>query len=101
MNPGDVVWLDLSPTVGHEQRGHRPALVVSPRLGSMVIVVPLTSKPPKVRSHVVLAEDSTALCEQVRSVDVTRVTRIDRGAGLHALAQVRRVLGHLMGTAAR
>ena len=27
---GDVVWLDFSPTRGHEQSGHRPALVLSP-----------------------------------------------------------------------
>ena len=26
---GDVVWLDFSPTAGHEQSGHRPALVLS------------------------------------------------------------------------
>lgn len=28
---GDLVWLRFDPQVGHEQRGRRPALVVSPR----------------------------------------------------------------------
>lgn len=28
---GDFIWLDLSPTRGHEQAGYRPALVLSPR----------------------------------------------------------------------
>ncbi len=28
-NRGDLVWLNFSPQVGHEQRGQRPALVVS------------------------------------------------------------------------
>ena len=27
---GEVVWLKFDPQAGHEQAGHRPALVVSP-----------------------------------------------------------------------
>ena len=27
---GDIVWLQFNPQAGHEQAGHRPALVVSP-----------------------------------------------------------------------
>ncbi|HLO86539.1 MAG TPA: endoribonuclease MazF [Nostocaceae cyanobacterium] len=27
---GDIVYLDFDPTKGHEQRGHRPAFVISP-----------------------------------------------------------------------
>ncbi|RJR39740.1 MAG: endoribonuclease MazF [Deltaproteobacteria bacterium] len=27
---GDVVWLDFHPQTGHEQRGRRPAVVLSP-----------------------------------------------------------------------
>ena len=26
---GDIVWLDFDPVLGHEQRGHRPALVLT------------------------------------------------------------------------
>ena len=28
---GDIVWLQFTPGAGHEQAGHRPALVISPR----------------------------------------------------------------------
>ncbi len=28
---GDVVWLDFDPQAGHEERGKRPALVLSPK----------------------------------------------------------------------
>ena len=28
---GDFVWIQLQPTRGHEQAGHRPALVLSPK----------------------------------------------------------------------
>lgn len=27
---GDIVWLNSTPQAGHEQAGHRPALVLSP-----------------------------------------------------------------------
>ena len=27
---GDIVWLEFDPQAGHEQAGHRPALVLSP-----------------------------------------------------------------------
>jgi hypothetical protein len=30
-NRGDVVWLQFNPQAGHEQAGHRPAVVVSPK----------------------------------------------------------------------
>ena len=29
---GDIIWLDFDPSAGHEQAGHRPALVLSPKL---------------------------------------------------------------------
>ncbi|MFT4326394.1 MAG: type II toxin-antitoxin system PemK/MazF family toxin [Candidatus Woesearchaeota archaeon] len=45
---GDLVWLDFSPTRGHEQSGKRPALVLSPFLYNqktgLCIVCPMTSK---------------------------------------------------------
>ena len=45
---GDVVWLDFNPQAGHEQRGRRPALILSPtaynkRIG-LALVCPLTSQ---------------------------------------------------------
>jgi len=27
---GDIIYINFNPTKGHEQRGHRPALVISP-----------------------------------------------------------------------
>lgn len=45
---GDVVWLDFNPQAGHEQRGRRPALILSPtaynkRIG-LALVCPLTKQ---------------------------------------------------------
>jgi mRNA interferase MazF len=28
---GDIVWLNFDPQTGHEQRGNRPAIVISPK----------------------------------------------------------------------
>lgn len=30
-NKGDLIWLNFSPQAGHEQKGSRPALVISPK----------------------------------------------------------------------
>lgn len=45
---GDIIWVDFSPTIGHEQKGHRPALVLSDsdknRVTGIIQVCPITSK---------------------------------------------------------
>ena len=47
-DPGDVVWLDFEPHVGHEQAGRRPALVISPReyndKAGLALLCPITSQ---------------------------------------------------------
>jgi mRNA interferase MazF len=44
---GDVVWITMNPSVGHEQTGRRPALILSPtsyngKVG-LAIMCPITS----------------------------------------------------------
>lgn len=47
MKRGDIYLVDLEPAAGHEQRGHRPVLVVSPdafnRLTQCPVVLPITN----------------------------------------------------------
>ncbi len=47
MDRGEIWWVDLEPTLGHEQRGTRPVLIVSPtpfnRLTRTPIVLPITN----------------------------------------------------------
>ncbi|MCA1659607.1 MAG: type II toxin-antitoxin system PemK/MazF family toxin, partial [Verrucomicrobiaceae bacterium] len=38
---GDVVWLEFDPQAGHEQAGHRPAVVLSPRAYNQKNALPL------------------------------------------------------------
>ncbi len=48
---GDVVWANLEPTVGHEQAGHRPIVVLSADVfnerSGTVIGMALTSQRPR------------------------------------------------------
>jgi mRNA interferase MazF len=71
---GDVIWLQFSPQAGHEQAGHRPAVVLSPssynRIG-LLLCCPLTTKLKGYPFEVTLAgnKPSAALADQVKSVD--------------------------------
>jgi mRNA interferase MazF len=48
---GDIYWADLDPTLGHEQAGRRPVLVLSQEVfnerSGTVIAVALTSQAQK------------------------------------------------------
>lgn len=59
--PGQLIKLDLSPTVGHEQRGYRPALVISNAdfnqlCGGMIRVLPITSNMRPFPLHIPLPD---------------------------------------------
>lgn len=45
---GDLVWLTFDPQSGREQRGRRPAVILSPRVynqrSELAVVCPITSK---------------------------------------------------------
>ena len=47
LNRGDIYMVSLDPTQGHEQRGHRPVLVISPTAFNQVtklpVVLPITN----------------------------------------------------------
>ncbi|HEX7159583.1 MAG TPA: type II toxin-antitoxin system PemK/MazF family toxin [Edaphobacter sp.] len=47
MKRGDIYMVSLDPTAGHEQRGHRPVVVISPtafnKASGLPIVLPITS----------------------------------------------------------
>lgn len=82
---GEIWSVSLDPTVGREQRGIRPALVVSDDLfnrsgADLVIVVPITTRRRGVRTHVEirppdggLRETSFIMCEQLRALSVGRL----------------------------
>ena len=73
---GDVVWLAFDPQAGHEQAGHRPALVMSPAsYNSKVGLMVCCSMSTKVKGHPfevvtqVDGVDCAVLSDQVKSLD--------------------------------
>jgi len=72
---GDIVWLNFTPQVGHEQAGHRPALVLSPKAynqkTSLMICCPITSQIKDYPFEVLISGNpaSVVLADQVKSLD--------------------------------
>jgi mRNA interferase MazF len=72
---GDIVWLQFDLQAGHEQAGHRPALVLSPAsyngARGMMICCPMTSRIKGYPFEVVIKADppSAILADQVKSLD--------------------------------
>ena len=73
---GDIVWLDFAPTKGHEQKGIRPAFVISPILYNsktgLALVCPITSQSKKYSFEVGLSFSKTIgviFADHVRSID--------------------------------
>jgi mRNA interferase MazF len=72
---GDIIWIDFDPQAGHEQAGHRPALVLSPasynRLTGLLLCTPMTTRSKGYRFEVVIAgkRGGVALADQVKSLD--------------------------------
>lgn len=82
---GDIVWLDFDPQSGHEQAGHRPALVLSPaayngRTGLM-LCCPLTtqSKGYPFEVNISDARRSVALADQIKSLDWRARNAVKKG----------------------
>jgi mRNA interferase MazF len=74
---GDLVWVDFDPQAGHEQRGRRPAVVLSPssynRRVELGIFCPVTNQPKGYAWEVVipngLGVNGVILADQIKSLD--------------------------------
>ena len=85
---GDVILVSFDPTLGHEQAGVRPAVVLSPALynkaSGLCLVCPITTKikgyPFEVTLEGAKKTSGVALADQVRSIDwqARKIKVIDR-----------------------
>jgi len=102
---GDIAWLNFSPHHGHEQGGHRPAVVLSParynRSTSMLICCPMSSHVKGYPFEVVVSRDppSVILADQIKSLDWRARAAVRRGRVPDTvLAELRAKLHALIGT---
>ena len=101
---GDIVWLQFNPQAGHEQAGHRPAVVLSPasyngRTG-MMICCPTTTRIKGYPFEVAIAGSppSVVLADQVKSLDWRARNATKKGKVTAAeLAELRAKLVALIG----
>lgn len=75
---GDIILLEFDPQAGHEQKGRRPAFVVSNnpfnQFTKIAIVCPITNSYRGFPLHVPLDERTKTtgviMCEQVKALDI-------------------------------
>lgn len=81
MNRGDIYWVDLNPTKGAEINKARPCVLVGATPINIarrtVVIVPLSTsakaRPPITISVECLNKKVTAICDQIRTVDKSRL----------------------------
>jgi mRNA interferase MazF len=75
---GDIIFLEFDPGAGHEQKGRRPAIVVSNntfnRFTNLALVCPITNTARGFPLHITLDNRTKTtgviMCEQVKSLDI-------------------------------
>ncbi len=72
-NSGDIIWIDFNPTVGHEQAGKRPALVLSPSSynakTSLLLACAMTTEVKGYPFEVSMPDGGVVLADQVKCID--------------------------------
>lgn len=109
---GEVWDIDFSPTVGREQGGLRPALVISNErfnriANGLYIVVPITGIDRGFRHHLRLLppegnlpKPSVAMCDQVRSHSELRFRQKRGDVSTQTLEEVRQIVSIFVRTLA-
>lgn len=101
---GDIVWFDFNPQLGHEQRGRRPALVLSHKAYNekigLCIFCPITSKekayPFEVKvmgKHI----NGCVLSDQIKSLDwkvrnIEYMEKIDKALLIEVVKKVKIII---------
>jgi len=99
-NQGDICWITLNPQSGHEQKGRRPALVVSNkeynRITGLSICCPITNTDNKFPLHVKISGCTTTgfiMVEHLRSLDYKSrqakfIERLDEDTLIEVLSRI-------------
>jgi len=103
---GDIVWLEFNPQAGYEQAGHRPALVLSPKVYNkkvkLALFCPITSHVKGYPFEVVLPKKNKVsgaiLSDQIKSMDwqvrkAQKITSAPQDVLEEVLAKIHTLLG--------
>jgi mRNA interferase MazF len=101
---GDILWMSLSPTSGHEQSGHRPVLTLTPAAYNakrgLLICCPITSRIGGYPFEVAVDTEGISgvvIADQVKSVDwQARGARLAGRVSVDVTLEVRAKLGALL-----
>jgi mRNA interferase MazF len=105
---GDIVWANLDPTLGHEQSGSRPVLILSQNIfnerSGTVIAVALTSQRPSAGfpltlelSDARLPKKSWVKISQIRTLSTQRLGKKLGKASPQELAEIIEGLNEIIG----
>lgn len=101
---GDVIWVNFDPQSGHEQSGHRPALVMSSasynKAAGLALCCPITTKvkgyPFEVLASVEGVENAI-LSDQLKSIDwIARKAKLKSQVSGQVVAEVKAKLAALL-----
>lgn len=105
---GDVWDVNFDPTVGREQGGVRPAIVVSndsfnQAPNELCVVVPVTGTDRRVRLHWPIAppeggltKQSFALCDQTRSASIRRLVRRRGQVDIETVHRIQTIIAEII-----
>ena len=103
---GDIVWLEFDPQTGHEQKGTRPALVLSPATYNsktgMMVCCPISNQVKGYPFEVEISGNSSVtgaiLADQVKNLDWRARKATAKGkASTDELDEVRAKIAALLG----
>ncbi len=85
---GDIIYLDFDPQIGHEQKGRRPAIIISNKICNshcrLLMVCPISNTAKSHPFHIALDKRTQTtgqvLCDQCKMFDVEsrNATRIEK-----------------------
>jgi mRNA interferase MazF len=79
LKQGQIIKINFDPSIGSEQAGYRPAIVVSNdafnKFSNIIWVLPITNKERNFPTHIELSENLVTkgfiLCEHLKAVDLS------------------------------
>lgn len=98
---GEVVWIGLNPTVGHEQAGKRPCFVLTPASyngkTSLLLACAMTSQIKGYPFEVPMPDGGVVLADQVKCLDWRyRNAQLKEMAPPQVLTRVKALLATLL-----